>query len=365
MHKDDANTHKALNGPFPDGGHVSEAGTTSESHPLMHDDHSADDLPSHESFWLSCLRIAVYVLVTLSVLGFTGRMFWWADFFAHPRMHFAVVLTLLAVIFTLVGDWMRLMVALAGISLNVLAISSSVLGTNNIYNAMAMPPGQLRVITVNVGDSSPQSPALQNWLASQNPDIVVLVEANHDWLPMLYKLVDALPYQKMADHTSNYGITILSRFPMDKTEVSIAGPLSLPSLTAEVETPIGRLAVVGVHPNPPGLGDTTRARDLYLAQLSAIAQTTTMPTLLVGDFNATPWSSGFETIRMLPNLQPGSIDAPATWPAMLSVAGLPTQHILLTIPYNKPRDIVFNDLHAGPALPGLSHLPLVADIRVR
>lgn len=317
------------------------------------------------SQWLAYARNILYVLLCLTILGFIGRMFWWADYFAHPRLHLAVALCVIAAIFILTFDWVRVIAALVGIGLNMLAVTTSIAGTNNITNAMAMPAGQLRVITVNVSDLSPQSPVLIRWLTSLSPDIVVLVSANHAWLPTLDKLIGALPYQKMADHTTDFGMAILSRFPMDRTESSVAGPMSLPTLTAEMETPIGRIAIMGVHPNPPGDGASTRARDLYLAQLAAIAQTTSMPTLLVGDFNATPWSSGFETIRNLPNLQPASMDIPATWPAELGPMGLPTEHILLSIPYNKPRDIIFSTIKAGPALPGLSHLPLLATLAVR
>lgn len=314
--------------------------------------------------WRERMRMVLYILLGLTILGFTGRVFWWADYFAHPRLHLAFAITALGGLFFLMGDWLSMIAAAVGVLLNVMALSSAINGANNTYNALAMPPGQLKVITLNVGNINPTDSSFTQWLVGEQPDIVVLIEANRAWLPQLDKLINALPYQKMADHTTSYGIAILSRFPMDKTESSVAGPRSLPSLTAEMETPIGRIAVMGVHPNPPGDGADTHARDLYLAQLTAIAQTTSIPTLLAGDFNATPWSSGFETIRLLPNLQPASLRIPSTWPASMGTMGLPTEHILLSIPYDKPRAISFYDLTTGPSFSGTSHLPLIADIRV-
>ncbi len=318
--------------------------------------------PSH---WPAYARMALYLLMTLSILGLMGRMFWWADYFAHPRLHLAAALSLMAIIFIIMGDWLRLSMAVAGVALNILIITSSVTGINNTANAMPMPPGHLRVITLNVDQMRADDRGFVEWVTAQQPDILVLVQANRAWLPMLDKLIGSMPYQNMADHTTEYGLAILSRFPMDKTESSVAGPRSLPSLSAEMETPIGRIILVAAHPNPPGGGEDSRARDLYLAQLSAIAQTTTMPTLIVGDLNATPWSSGFEPLRLLPNLQPSSVLVPATWPGSLGMLGLPTQHVLLSIPYSKPRDIFFHEIKAGPAFAGTAHLPLIADLRIR
>jgi len=314
--------------------------------------------------WRNYVYIALYLLLTLSILGLTGRMFWWADYFAHPRLHLAAGLGLLAAIFLLMTDWMRLLAAILGVGLNIFAVFSAIPGDNNTLNAAVMPPGQLRVATVNVGTIIPDSATFEKWVRETHPDILVLVEANAKWLPMLDKLLDVLPYQKIANHTSNYGLTILSRFPYDNLESGVAGPRSLPTMSAEMETPLGRLVLIALHPNPPGAGDDGRARDMYLAQIAAVAQTSSMPTLLVGDFNATPWSSGFEPIRLLPNLQPASTIIPPTWPAALGQLGLPTQHILLSIPYSKPRDLIFNQIQATPAIEGMSHLPLVADLRV-
>lgn len=324
----------------------------------MQEDRGESQLPFYAA-------VILYTLLTFTALGFTGRMFWWADYFAHPRLHLAGAIALISVYFLIRGDWLRLTAAVVGVGLNLLVMTSAVLGTNNLSNAITMPPGQLRVITLNIDQMNPADTNLQKWIAAQQPDILVLIQANRAWLPMLDEMMRIMPYQKMADHTTAFGMAILSRFPMDKTESGVAGPRSLPSLSAEMETPVGRLIVVATHPNPPTGGDEARARDLYLAQLAAIAQTSTMPTLMVGDFNATPWSSGFEPIRLLPNLQPASASTPATWPASLGPLGLPTQHILLSIPYNKPRDIFFHDLITGPAFTGTAHLPLIADIRVR
>lgn len=348
------------------GDEVNEISSIAEDDQIIQqaEDDSRAVTPSVRLGWGAYLRITLYLLLAVTILGFTGRMFWWADYFAHPRMHLAVAIGALSCVFLIMGDWLRLAAAAVGVLLNLMVMNAAISGGNNTYNAMVMPPGQLKVITLNVNGLDPSGTAFPQWLTAEQPDIVVLIEANRAWLPQLDKLISALPYQKMADHTTSYGIAILSRFPMDKLESSVAGPRSLPSLTAEMETPLGRIAVMGVHPNPPGDGADTRSRDLYLAQLAAIAQTTSMPTLMVGDFNATPWSSGFETIRLLPNLQPASSGMPPTWPASFGPLGLPTEHVLLTIPYDKPRAISFHGLTTGPAIPGASHLPLIADIRV-
>ena len=160
-------------------------------------------------------------------------------------------------------------------------------------------------------------------------------------------------------------MALLSRFPVDSSRTDAAGTASLPVLSAELETPVGRLCVIGVHPNAPFGSEESINRNLYLYQVGAMAQTRGMMCLLAGDFNAAPWSSGFEIIRNLPNLQPSIWRVPASWPASFGPLGVPLDHILLTMPFDKVRPIRMSKIWSGPHLPGSDHRPLITTLEVK
>ena len=309
------------------------------------------------------LRVTLFIFVLISVLGFTGRMFWWGDLLGYPRLHLALILLGIGAVCIIYRDTRMFLMAAVGLMINVVAVISALPNAGLVITPdSTLPPGEIKVATLNVNVDNPDPSGVLAWIKRENPDIVMLIEANRHWRSLADQLLETLPFNRMADNSDRHGMILLSRFPLENATSTRAGPYSLPTLSVSVETPIGQLMVIGVHPNAPTSANDYQARNLYLAQISAMAQTTGKPTLMMGDFAAVPWSSGFETIRNLPNLQPDVWKMPATWPPAAGRFGLPLDNILLTIPYTSTRGLLIKSLTAGVHVPGTAHLPLVATI---
>lgn len=313
------------------------------------------------------LRLITFGLIILTFLGFTGRMFWWTDLIAHLRFHYAAALIGLSVFFFLFRQPTLSLIAISGGFLNlssiILASSANTYVSGSELDTLAGEKITVVSYNANAANVSPEN--LVRWLTDIKPDIAVLIEVNHAWQPVLDKLVSVLPYQNVTHSSTIFGMAILSRFPLINPVMDVSGPLHLPVLSADIETPVGKLCVIGVHPSPPIGAFYALARNLYIDQVGAVARTRGVACILAGDFNATPWSSGFESLRTLPNLQPEAWRVPATWPAFLGDFGIPLNHILLTMPIDRSAPLVFSRLWAGPALPGSDHRPLVAEIETR
>lgn len=312
----------------------------------------------------SFLRVSLLVLVIVSIFGFGGRMFWWADLMGYPRLHLSVIITVIGLYYVFRRELQLIFLAVLGLILNLLAAAIA-LPNNGIIEAAATLPGSIEVATLNINVDNPNQGAIINWINEEKPDIVVLIEANREWLSITDKMLASMPYRSAADSSGRYGIIIMSRFPLDEAASTRAGPDSLPTLSAKAETPIGQIQLIAIHPNPPISAEGFRARNQYLAQVSAMAQTTPMPSLIMGDFSTVPWSSGFETIRNLPNLQPEIWRMPATWPAKAGHFGLPLDNILLTVPYASMHRLVMDKVTAGPEIIGTTHRPVIAQVSVR
>lgn len=315
---------------------------------------------SGQGVWL---RTTLFILVLLSVIGFTGRMFWWADLLGYPRLHLAFILFCLGIICIFRRNLRMFLMAAVGLMINLVAVISALPNAGLVTTPdTTLPPGEIKVATLNVNVDNTDPEAVLAWITKEDPDIVMLIEANRQWRSLADQVLATLPFNRIADNSGRHGMILLSRFPLENATTTRAGPYSLPTLSVSVETPIGELMVIGVHPNAPTSANDYQARNLYLAQISAMAQTTGKPTLMMGDFAAVPWSSGFETIRNLPNLQPDVWKMPTTWPPAAGWFGLPLDNILLTVPYTSTRALLIKSLTAGAHVPGTAHLPLVATI---
>ena len=339
--------------------------------------HSEEKSPLQRTMLAHFLTIALYVLVFCVILSFFNGMVWWADLLCHLRLHLTVAIAavfggLAALSLSSIRDVFRpFLIGGAAVILNISSIISQ--GTplyadlSPTKEASVSPleestakNREIKIVSYNVNADSDSPGKLVEWLNQIRPDVAVLIEINRVWQSEIDQLSHLFPYQVIVDSASSFGMAILSGFPLENQQTDILGLLNLPTVSADIEAPFGKLCLVAVHPPPPLSATEASARNLYLNQVAAMVRTRGTPCVIAGDFNATPWSSGFETLRTLPNLQPALWRAPATWPAMLGFMGVPLDHILYTAPMNEHAPPVSVEVSAGSLSIGSNHRPVIA-----
>jgi endonuclease/exonuclease/phosphatase (EEP) superfamily protein YafD len=143
-------------------------------------------------------------------------------------------------------------------------------------------PGALKVIQLNAWGGRGGAGRIADWVAAQHPDIVVMQETTRP-------LRDAvLAKSGLVLTGGRTNVAIFSRQPpLDITRPSndFEGPMMLNGAT--FETAAGPATVLGVHyPWPTERDRMIGAPDL----VRAVRAYPTATTILVGDFNSTPWS---------------------------------------------------------------------------
>ncbi|MBM4022425.1 MAG: hypothetical protein FJ284_09335 [Planctomycetes bacterium] len=115
---------------------------------------------------------------------------------------------------------------------------------------------------------------------------------------------------------------------------------------------------MAAHPPPPLSADWTDHRDRQLAAIGRLAVEETLPVIVAGDLNTTPWSHGFRTL-VTHRLRDSAIGwgVQATWNARVLVPRLPIDHLLV------PPEIGVHSRSVGPDL-GSDHLPVEAVLLV-
>lgn len=217
----------------------------------------------------------------------------------------------------------------------------------------------LTLASVNVLSSNREFARVKDWISTSNPDVLAVLEVSPYWAENLKSLAE-YPHQKIVSRPDNFGIALLSKFPLDAVEVLQTPWLlgSTPSISAVVQSPEhGPFRVLATHPVPPVSAEALRARNAQVVHLARVAAAYPGPSVLMGDFNATPWSSAILLARQQ-GLHPVSGTQP-TWPAKkLPTALIPIDHILANGAVTRVGAAV------GPGV-GSDHFPVLVKVRLQ
>jgi endonuclease/exonuclease/phosphatase (EEP) superfamily protein YafD len=169
---------------------------------------------------------------------------------------------------------------------------------------------QIRVVSANVYLRNTDPSPLLAWADPSNTDLIVVHELREAYSQKLAAATQ-WPHQHLVPHAGAYGMGLLSRWPLRHVR-ELAGAGGIPQLHALVETPLGTIELIAVHPRLPMNPAWQRTRNESLAALRPRGDA---PALVVGDFNATPWSNAAPLLvqggwRWFGGVQP-------TWPHSL------------------------------------------------
>lgn len=170
----------------------------------------------------------------------------------------------------------------------------------------------LKVLTWNVNCASQAKGLAIQKMLDADPDVVCLQETDPAWCQALEAaLAERYTHRLLLPYTGVAGISILSRYEILESGVLAPEAGWMPSLWADVQTPIGLVRVVNVHLRPSlsergsvSLPGYYRARSVRVEELCGFMRDMPedRPLIVAGDFNegdhgrATEWMhrEGFE-----------------------------------------------------------------------
>jgi endonuclease/exonuclease/phosphatase (EEP) superfamily protein YafD len=215
----------------------------------------------------------------------------------------------------------------------------------------------VRVLVVNVHTSNRAFDLVRQLIADENPDVLGLVEVDHRWLAELAPVLASFPGRIEQPRGDNFGIALYARAPLTGEVVELGS--SLPSIAAELSIANARLAVIVTHPLPPVSG---AAVDQMSEQFDAVAERARSmrpPVLVMGDFNATPWSRPFVRLVERTGLcdSRAGFGLHASFPASSRLLRIPIDHVLASC------SVHVRDRRIGRDV-GSDHLPVIVDLTV-
>ncbi len=215
----------------------------------------------------------------------------------------------------------------------------------------------LSVLSFNVGVSNPLRREIAEWVGRERPDVLVIVESSFEWEDALADHGPPMSRVALVPPGRVSGLTLLADPAM------LARPIEVPfadpgeAVAAEVGFGGGRVVVLALHPPSPTGAERAARRDAVLAGAAEWVRESALPVLVVGDLNATPWSTAYETLQVRGGLADtaGGAGLQPTWPDGWGPAMIPIDHALHTAGLRAV------DRRTGPAF-GSAHRPLLVTV---
>jgi endonuclease/exonuclease/phosphatase (EEP) superfamily protein YafD len=215
--------------------------------------------------------------------------------------------------------------------------------------------GKLDVMAANVyGDRNHQYDRLIALVHQRQPQVLCLEEVNPGWLAVLRKRLTDYPYS--LSQATYGGTAIFSKLPIEQT----SNATSKYGVEGQLEWNGKHVVVVAEHPPAPYRAESWRRRNKEFLRLVQDVGASSLPVVLAGDFNSTPWSWYFQRFVAdagLHDSETGQGLQP-TWSAYMPLPLVPIDHCLYTDQFTTIKREI------GPDI-GSDHLPLLVELGLR
>ncbi len=302
-------------------------------------------------------RLECQLGILLGVSGLIGSRLghlWVAfDVFSQFTLQFAVV----AVAFSigLAMPRAKLLAAFLLIVLGVLGIGVWPHLASQAVTALASPAAhqiELKIASFNTLYDNENIDAVKAEILRLDADVLTLIEMGPKKKRILVELKDRYPYQANCYQIDYCNLVILSKLPILSSDAKALweGP---PYIRAELGANASGLTVFGVHtirfPH-------SRAQFRQVNVLAQLIESTPGRKLVMGDFNATPFSRIIEVVQDRANLR--RLSSLPTWPSHVGLPQIAIDHIFVS-----PGIVATETQQIGESA-GSDHFPITMKIAV-
>jgi endonuclease/exonuclease/phosphatase (EEP) superfamily protein YafD len=271
---------------------------------------------------LRIFRLAMLAMAAAGVaatgIAFLSDWYWYADLFAHLRPQYCVWLALTALGSVVVKNRPTLLLAIIGLLANAAALAPYALPWRDTA-AAGTDERTWTFASINLLYGNREVSRVTGYVRRVQPDVVVFQEVSARWATDLEELRDLYPYRTTQSKKDSFGVAVFSRKKPVEVAIHTAGSrLGDLAVFGVWESDGQRFGVVGVHPDKPDKEWKTWNRRAYLGEVAQWCDARARagePVVVIGDFNATPWSASMKTFTRdtrLGNTSQGTIFG-ATW----------------------------------------------------
>ncbi len=304
---------------------------------------------------LKFLKVSFAILAILYLLSYTANWLWLGEVLVNFQLQFAIVFALFALIFLFKKVKIFTLSAFFFIIPPALQVFLVMLPTEQIEIEGEI--SQLKVQLINVWSANTNYERVQNFIRSEDADILIIVELTPSWAQAMSSLKNNFLEWREDVRTDNFGLGIYSKIPLHNIQTHIWSETGHPSFTAELTQNGKKINLIATHPYPPKHPNGLELRTEHFKNMTQYINEMEGPILLMGDLNCSPYSPHFKNLLAETNLRDSrkGFGIQATWPALFIPAAFPIDHALFSSEFNvlsrtKGRKI------------GSDHLPIILTV---
>lgn len=289
------------------------------------------------------------LLLAISVMPLLGHLTQPFEIFSHFRVQYLALSVALAVLTLALRQWQTLSVCMLCIAFNGLAIGARL---PQVATQAASQGKATKIIWANLYRQTSALQALAGLAEAQNADVLTLTELPVGGEATIRSVLPEYQCITVAQDTQNpFTVAIATKAPC----LASNNALQTSDSSAVASINLSGLHVVALHARPPWNNQRTAERDRII-RTGLIRGANAESGVVLGDFNATPWSPVFRSsaTRGLTRVQCGSLLEP-TWRSDNPLLGLTIDHVFVT------PGLVVTNCRVGPDI-GSDHRPLVFSV---
>lgn len=152
---------------------------------------------------------------------------------------------------------------------------------------------RIKIISCNIYQFNKEYHRFIKLIKQEKPDIFLTMESNGDWEKAMRELEVDYPNHEKITLENTYGMHFYTQLKINKVYVHYFVSDDLPSIEAHLETRDGyQFIFFGVHPPPPSPTEeeNSKERDGDLLSVAQKVKDTSLPVIVVGDFNNVAWA---------------------------------------------------------------------------
>ncbi|MFM7109329.1 MAG: endonuclease/exonuclease/phosphatase family protein [Planctomycetaceae bacterium] len=309
--------------------------------------------------------VAAALLLAVTVAGSCGAGHWLLDLASHFRGYWLVAAAVGAVLALRRPRSVAFACCLLALAGNAWAMLPFWMPPSTVLPAAAAaattpdadPVPPLELVSANLHRLNADKSRAVAWLRDRRPDVAVLLEIDAAWAANLSSLDDIYPHRIVEPREDNFGIAVLSRWPLTGGTVTSLGGAPHPVIVTTVRFHDRGVRLFAIHPPPPKSAAHAATLRTHLAAVAAAAAAAPRPCIVAGDFNATPWSLPYRVFAARSGLRDTATGrgVQPTWNARLPAPRIPIDHV-----FASPEMAVLRRT-VGPDV-GSDHLPVEATL---
>jgi endonuclease/exonuclease/phosphatase (EEP) superfamily protein YafD len=298
---------------------------------------------------------AICGLLTLG--GFWGTYSYLLNLMAHFRVQYAVTLFICTLLLWALGKRKTALLAFCFALVNMTEIVP--LYQKPVLKQAAGEKDTFSILQMNILSENVQHDEVMREIERFDPDVIVMEEVNLRWYKALRQVKQAYPYLQESVKEDNIGVMVMSRIPLENTEIIDFNDARVPSMVTRLQVNGQAVTLIATHPLSPRTRTNFHLRNNQLFAIAEAFKEHKDPLIMVGDLNITSFSPVFDSFLQTIGLYDSrkGFGIQPTWPAPFARVGIAIDHILLS------RDIRVLERKIGSRT-GSDHLPVYVEIEL-